>query len=317
MSPDPWVRYQAGALLALLLGSAVLGGAVFTLCLGGLVSVFAFLLWLKFTRDLDRSGHLSPPHRERLDIMVTGDARAALLPPLVLAAFIVVREPKIFEVAPYVLRCVATVAVVAAVIYISSLFDWYLILPRISGLLGARPCQEREEPPGWPNTWRKLTKWWYVHRIVAAFTLVYGLALALGLLVSGLTNASSSWVEFSSAAVLGTFGAYKKAILPAVKEAAHPHVIVGRTYESRLRPRSYCFDVAIEGADVVPVAKYEARATEPHPAEKVEYEKHPDELNHSQVQELTGALMPYTGCEHRCVGINWYCIDNPRCFEEK
>lgn len=316
MSPEPWVRYQAGALCVLLVGVAVLGGATFALSLASLVAVFAFLFWFLYSRDLDRAEQSAPPHRDRLDILVAGDARAALLPALVLASFVVARQPAPLHVAPYVLDAAATVAVVAGAIYVSSLFDWYLILPRMSGLLGARPCRVKGEPPGWPGTWRSLTRWWYVHRIVAAFVFVYGLALALGLVASGLTNDSSNWVEFAFAAVLGTFGAYKKAIWPAVKEVGHPRVVVGRTYESRFRPRLYCFDVAIEGVDFVGAARYEERAAEPVPGEGVEYEKDPDELSHLQAHELTGAE-PYEGCERRCTGISWYCIDNARCFEEK
>jgi hypothetical protein len=316
VSPEPWVRYQAGALCAALIGTAVIGGGIFALSLAALVAFFAFILWLKYTRDMDRAERTAPPHRDRLDVLVAGDARASLLPALVLACFVIIFRPTPPTVAPYVLDAVATVAVVVAAIYVSSLFDWYLILPRLSGLLGVRPCKPEGEPPGWPNTWRKVTRWWYIHRIVAAFFLVYGLALALGLVASGLTSASSNWVEFAFAAVLGTFGAYQKAILPAVKEAGHPHLIVGRTYASAFSPRRYVFDVSIEGVGLVPTAKYEEKATEPLPADGIEYEKHPDEINHTQARELAGAE-PYIGCERRCAGISWYCIENERCFEEK
>src|SRR6185437_4873465 len=205
----------------LLVGATVLGSATFALSLAGLVAVFAFLFWFLYSRDMDRAGQSAPPHRDRLDLMVAGDARTALLPVLVLASFVLARQPAPPHVAPYVREAVATVAVVAAAVYVSSLFDWYLILPRMSGMLGARPCRVSGEPPGWPGTWRSLTRWWYLHRIVAAFVFVYGFALALGLVASGLTNASSNWVEFAFAAVFGTFGAYKKAIWPAVKEVGH------------------------------------------------------------------------------------------------
>ncbi len=316
MSPDPWVRYQAGALSVMLLGSTVIGGDVFALCLAGLSAFFAFALWCKYTRDMDRAMRTSPPHRDRLDLLVAGDARTALLPALVLACFAVIFEPSVPTVDAYVLEAVETVAAVAAVIYVSSLFDWYLILPRLSGLLGVRPCKSKGDPPGWPNTWRKVTRWWYVHRIVAAFVFVYGLALAVGLVASGLTSASSNWVEFAFAAVLGTFGAYKKAIWPTVKEVGHPRLILGRTYASAVMPRSYVFDVSIEGVDLVPAGRFEKRAAEPLPDEGIEYEKHPDEISHAQAQEFTSAES-YTGCDHRCNGISWYCIDNPHCFEEK
>jgi hypothetical protein len=300
----------------LLLGTVVLGGQVYGLSLAGLVAFWALILWLKYARDLDRAGRVAPAHRDRLDILVAGDARASLLPPLVLASFVIVLSPPAPHVAPFVLDAAATVATVAAVVFASSLFDWYLIVPRMSGMLGARPCKLGGEPQGWPDTWRKVTRWWYIHRIVAAFVFVYGLALALGMVASGVTNASSSWVDFAFGAVLGTFGAYQKAILPAIKESGHPRLIVGRTYASALGGRQYVFDVSIEGVDVVPVRKYESRAADLPLAEDVDFEKHPDEISQSQAREFRSAE-PYVGCERHCVGINWYCIENPHCFEEK
>ncbi len=315
MSPDPWVRYQAGALGVLLVATTVLGGAVFALSLASAVALWAFGFWLKYTRDIDRASCSAPPHRDRLDILVAGDARTALLPALVLACFAIIFSPQTPTVAYFVLVAAACVATVAAVIYVSSLFDWFVILPRMSGMLGAFPCKAKGEPPGWPDTWRKVTRWWYIHRIIAAFVFVYGLALALGIVAAGITNASSTWVEFAFTAVFGSFGAYRKAILPAIKEAGHPHLIVGRTYASALGGRRYVFDVSVEGVGLVGVDRYEQRASEPAP-EQIEYEKHPDEISHDQAQELESAD-PFLGCEKRCVGINWYCIQNPRCFEEK
>jgi len=62
--------------------------------------------------------------------------------------------------------------VTAAIILLSSLIDWYVILPRISGLLGIRPCREPDTDfPRRPQTWREVTRWWYIHRIIAALAL--------------------------------------------------------------------------------------------------------------------------------------------------
>ncbi len=39
----------------------------------------------------------------------------------------------------------------------------------------------------------------------------------------------------------------------------------------------------------------------------------------SLVNHDSARLSPreFSGCAHRCSGINWYCIENPRCFEAK
>jgi hypothetical protein len=316
MSPRPWVRVHAIALLCVLIAEVVLGGQVFALGCSVAITLFGFYLCQKYQGDLAQAGVTVPPHREALDILVAGDARAAILPPLTLAAYIVAIGARTATVAPYVLAATSTLAIVVVVVYASSLCDWYLILPRLSGLLGPRPCRLKGEPATWPATWREVTRWWYIHRIVADFVLVYGLALALGIVVAGVTGASSPWVDLALTMVLGTFGAYKKALWPAVKEAGHPRLILGRTVNSRFGERRDVSDVAIEGVQLVPADKYEARAEQMRPDEAPDFEKDPERLPLEQIDEA-GDAVQFSGCERRCVGISWYCIENHRCFEVK
>lgn len=316
MSPEPWVRMHAAAVCVVLVALVVLGAAVLALGLGGVLALFGSGLWRKYRTDVLLAGAEVPPHRDRLDVMVAGDARAALLTPLVLATFVVVFSPESVHLAGYVVRSVAAVAVVAVVVYGSSLFDWYVILPRVTGLLGPRPCRLDGAFRTFPRTWREVTRWWYIHRIVADFFLVYGFALALGMVAAGLSGASSPWVDLAFTVVFGTFGAYRKAIWPAVKEAGHTRLIVGTTVSSRFGERFYVYDVAIEGVQIVPVDKYEQRAEEMSPDDKPEYEWRPERVPLTSVDEMKDAER-YAGCDRRCVGISWYCIENEDCFKVK
>lgn len=316
MSPEPWVRMHAAAMCVLLLAATVLGAPVFALASAALAAVFSFGLWRKYRGDLALVNREAPPHRQRLDVLVAGDARAALIPPLVLATFVVATSAPLPAVASYVRDAVAVVAFVSVVVFGSSLCDWYLILPRVTGMLGLRPCREDGRFKTFPSTWREVTRWWYIHRIVAAFFLVYGLALALGLLVAGLTGAASPWVDLSLTVVLGTFGAYRKALLPAVKEAAHPRLIVGQTVCTRFGERRYVFDVALEGVQHVSAEKFEQRAEEMKPDERPKFESRPERIPLTAVDEM-GDAPRYRGCDHRCAGISWYCIENEDCFRVK
>lgn len=303
-------------MFATLIATVVLGGEVFALVTGGLLGLFAFFMWRKYRRDRLLANVEVPPHRERLDLLISGDARAALLPGLVLGVFALVFASQNPDVATYVLDAVAIVTLVAVVVYGSSLFDWYVILPRMSGILGPRPCRRDGEFKTFPRTWREVTRWWYGHRIVADFFVVYGAALALGILVAGFTGAASPWVDLSFTAVFGTLGAYRKALWPAVKEFMHPRLIIGRTVASRSGERRYVYDVAIEGVQVVPVEEYEQRAERLLPDQKPEFERHPERVPFSGVDEMKAAPQ-YTGCDRRCVGISWYCIENEDCFKPK
>lgn len=307
---------HAAVTCVLLIATVVLGGGVFVLASAGALALFGFCLWAKYRRDVLLAKAEVPPHRSRLDVLVAGDARTFLLAPLVLAVFALVMSPQTPRVAPYVLDSLATVAFVLVVVYGSSLSDWYVTLPRMTGLLGPRPCRRDGGFKTFPRTWREVTRWWYFHRIVANFVLVYGVALAVGMVVAGFTGASSPWVDLSFTVVFGTLGAYRKAIWPALMEWMHPHLLVGATVANRFDERRYVYDVAIEGVQVVPVEEYEERAERMSAHERPKYEDEPEWVPLAQVGEFRQAT-PYAGCDHRCVGISWYCIENESCFKPK
>jgi hypothetical protein len=300
----------------LLIATVVLGGGVFVLVAAGFLALFAFGLWGKYRRDVLLAEVKVPPHRSRLDVLVAGDARASLLAPLVLVVFALMMAPHIPHVASYVHDSLATVTFVLVVVYGSSLSDWYVTLPRMTGLLGPRPCRRDGVFKTFPRTWREVTRWWYFHRIVADFVLVYGVALAVGMVAAGLTGASSPWVDLSFTVVFGTLGAYKKAIWPALMEWMHPHLLVGATVANRFNERRYVYDVAIEGVQVVSAEEYEGRGERLGSNERPKYEDEPEWVPLAQVAEMRQAA-PYTGCERRCAGISWYCIENEDCFRPK
>lgn len=285
-----------------------------------------------------------PWHRDRLDVIVAGDARAALGIGLIASALLVG-----FDVEPPDVGAAAATPVLlagaAAAVYLSSLVDWYVILPRVSGQLGARPCRgEHGEHPRFPKTWRETTRWWYLHRIAAALMLRFGLSFAITMTVNRHISLPGGAAVIAGAAV-GGFAAYMAAVPKAFLQAGHPTLIVGRTVRRRsskrlpLRtfklkrwviaipgfkrvpvgspgPREYVFDVALEGVQVVPVEERE-RAVPRNDAGEIEYENDPTKVPLKQVDACEPAKRPFAGCSKRCAGINWYCIENRSCFEPK
>jgi hypothetical protein len=236
----------------------------------------------------------------------------------------------------------------AAVVYLSSLVDWYVILPRISGLLGVRPCrQPKHRFATFPRTWRQTTQWWYVHRIIAAVATRYTVGFAI----------SYSVVEFIDVprgsaivggVVMGLLASYLVAALRTsrhlVMDGGHPTLILGATVRirdtepkpfvvplgrRRLRipswrrspagppgPREYVFDVSLEGVQLVDAASREGEL----PLDDVgqlQFEDQPRKLKHLHLHEAKPAKRPFSGCQTRCSGINWYCIENAKCFDPK
>jgi hypothetical protein len=344
MSPEPYVRGMALVLALVLVGATVLGASVAALACAGTATVVAWGLHRKYRRDVQVADARIPPHRERLDLIVAGDARAALGLGVVLGAFALAFRPGgPHLVSGAVEAATIPVAVVITTVYLSSLVDWYITLPRISGLLGARPCRPSTgDPPTFPASWAETTRWWYIHRIVAALVLRFGLAYAVTLAVSDLLGLGVESRLLGSAAV-GSFSAYLLAVPRAVWEAGHPRLVVGQTvrrqrtrrkslWELRLRGRTiarlpgrkreavggkrqreYVYDVSLEGVQVVPTRARESRRIA---GGATEYERNPKRIPLREIDTADPAR-PFSGCDETCSGINWYCIENPRCFEPK
>lgn len=347
MSPEPYVRAQAGALAVALIVAALQGPAIATLICTGVTALIAGVLYLRYRGDL-RAARIDfvPQHRERLDLIVAGDVRAALAVGAVAGGFMLalsVERPDL-GIAP-----VSTVllGVTAAIILLSSLIDWYLILPRISGLLGIRPCREPDTDfTRRPQTWREVTRWWYIHRIIAALALRFGLSLAISFTVSQHTDVPYG-ASIVAAAAVGFLASYIAAVRKAAWQAGHPFPIVGRTVRRRavervprtitvlgrevklpyltraevgeMRRREYVYDVSLEAVQFVIAAKYEGEDVPRHDKDgNVVYER---DLGKVLVKDMEASAPepadPFAGCDGRCSGINWYCIENPRCFATK
>jgi hypothetical protein len=344
MSPEPYVRGQAVVLGILLVALALVGAQAEGLGCAGGAAFAAWALARKYKSDRAASRTTEvPQHRERLDHIVAGDARASIGIGLALNGFAMASDPDAIGVAGSVRSVVLAVTVVWALVYLSSLVDWYVILPRISGQLGARPCRAAGEA-GWstfPRTWRETTRWWHIHRIVAAFGFTFGLTYAITLGLAGVIDLQFGERLVASAA-MGGFAAYRKAIPGAIAQAGHPELVVGQTVRLREtrrktlwqvkrgpvllripswkrepvgppKEREYVMDVAIESVQVVPAAPRE----KPDALRRLGYAREPRKVRLGDVAGAGPARKPFEGCRETCSGINWYCIENPECYRPK
>jgi hypothetical protein len=343
VSPVPYVRGQALVLAVLLLAAAVLGAPAPTLAVACVAALSARGLYVKYCRDVLAAGTPVPDHRERLDLIVSGDARAALGVAIVGSALLVGSDftPPDIGVAA---ASPVLLAGACAAVYLSSLVDWYVILPRISGQLGFRPCRdENGRHPHFPRTWRETTRWWYIHRIAAALFLSFGMSFAITLTIRRYVEFPGGTFVVGSIAGAG-LAAYRQAAFRAFFQAGHPTFIVGRTVRRQtakrrplgafavgtrklripgfkkdpvgpLGPREYVYDIALEGVQLVGARERERGV--PRGADgNVSYESDPEKVLLKHIGTVKPAK-PFAGCETCCSGINWYCIENPRCFEPK
>jgi hypothetical protein len=119
----------------------------------------------------------------------------------------------------------------------------------------------------------RVTRWWYIHRIIAALALRFGLSFAISLTVSRHMEIPYG-ASIVAGAAIGFLASYVAAVRKAVWQAGHPSLIIGRTvrrfaverrplkitvlgrklklpYLTRaevgeMRPREYVYDVSLE-----------------------------------------------------------------------
>jgi hypothetical protein len=340
MSPIPYVRGQVVALAILIASAGLFDAALLGACCGAAALGWLLLLWKKYRRDLAGAAADVPSHRVRLDRVVGGDALAVLLPATLLAVLFATDVVHPLAGHDAARSAIAALVLAAPVVWGSSLFDWYLILPRISGQLGYRPCRasEEEEAFAFPSTWKEVTRWWYIHRVAGTLAFRLGLSASIAVVIGAVTGLellarATAWI------VMLMFGAYAVITLirgatlaKQVGQGGHVKGIVGQTVtverragkRRRWQPwrklpalqvdgRRYVVDVALESIQLADVEPREA-AELPKP---FRFEKDFDWVPISEVNAIRQAKPKFSGCKDRCSGINWYCIENPRCFEPK
>lgn len=334
MSPLPYVRGQVVILAMLIAGAGLFDAALLGVCCGAAAFGWLLLLKEKYRGDLTRTEAGVPPHRSRLDRVVAGDTLFTLLPATLLAALFEAEVVRPLSGHAAVHGATAALVVAATIIWASSLFDWYLILPRISGQLGARPCRAASEIPEFyfPSTWKEVTRWWYIHRIVAAFAFRVGLSTALAVVIGEVSGLHQEARWFAGVAMLLFLSYGFSALWHGVGQAGHAKAIVGQTVGverrkgkrrwlppfKKLPPlsfegRYYVVDVSIESIQLVDIEPHEAEAL----PESEKFERHPRSVLLPNADAIHPTRPKFRGCEGRCSGINWYCIENPRCFEVK
>jgi hypothetical protein len=340
MSPRPYVRWQALALGVLIAGAAVFDAALLAVCAGIASMLWLMAMHVKYLRDVAATTSWVPAHREELDRVVASDPLFTIVPATAFAAlFLTGRLQPIIDV-PAAYGSASTLVPAAAVIWGSSLVDWYLILPRISGQLGPRPCRaaEEEEWFPFPESWREVTRWWYIHRVVAALAFRLGLSAAIAAVIVALSGVELLG-RVAAGLIMLMFGSYAvlawirgSALAKEVGQAGHVKGIVGQTITvqrrgSRRSPwrlwreqpdleidgRRLVVDVALESIQLVDVEPREHGA----PSTPLRFEKNFDSVPLADVDAIRQGNPRFSGCSGRCSGINWYCIENPHCFSPK
>jgi hypothetical protein len=313
MSPRPHLIQQGVVLAALLVTAALVGFAGTALTFAGLILAGAFIFIWRYRRFRI----WVPEHRRSRDKLVALLlATCVLIPGTVSLGLVISHSP--FNIAPPGGIWFATVALVAGVVFMSSLADWYYVLPRLSGLgRWPRPCQV--EVPNNSQNWRFVTQFWYGHRLLAEFVGVGTIPATAAYIAATDAHHRPLWGVVSAVAGLGVsifirnwWDAWRNVQSPSV--TAGSVVAVARVNFDPQRQLLYATDVDLGGIQCM-VVNDARRAMDGERQPLVAFTKKKEVSsirNNEPVDPLPGYDPP---CRTRCTGINWYCANNPRAYD--
>jgi hypothetical protein len=201
-------------------------------------------------------------------------------------------------------------ALLATLIYVPTLIDWYYVLPRLSGVVRLPPCRS-----GSDRSWITTTRAWLASRwlslmlgpIVSGTALVgatmyYFLAFTNVELKDQITVSANSFGATLLIAGIGVAVSFK--LLDRLNDVLNPIKVVGKLVRYR-NTLHYVVDVSVQGTKINKVTTAAQYGGEPFPNHKGQLVD-PKDLTVEE-QEL-----PFGGCDKVCCGVNWYCDNNWR-----
>lgn len=201
-------------------------------------------------------------------------------------------------------------------VYLSSLVDWYLILPKVSGISCPAPCERTGK-----QRWAGVTGLWSFHRGVARLLVPVVIVGCLAVVGAVSDDATVQAVTLSLAGVftvlLVEFEVQGKAALHyGLYARRHVGDVVWLVRESEdwvRREPAYLVDIAAEGAKFKYVKEdgtYIGGWFE---------QKHDDDGEPVVLDKLNGRKRVQAArppCADGCTGVNWYCYNNPRAYSQ-
>jgi len=311
MEPRYWMTGYAVLFVAALLALAARGFAV----AAGVLALAIFLFGATFDVIYVRRRQAERLHwaRRRLDRIVRRQLAAiAVLGIAIAATSAATGYAPLRDAAPSVQAIVIGVLVGVATIYISSLLDWYWIVPRVSGTVGPAPCELSGQ-----ERWAGLTNFWFFHRAVAT-SVVIGVLAGVPAFIAGHSGSDgTAWALLGSALAVG-YSSVNTGVRTALSFAFNSPVHVGDIIRVRADPEddhlqdAYVVDVSIQGL------KYTLLARDPEdpvrdPQGPVQFAQKGTQLSMEEVLKVRRVRGADSPCRNGqgCQAVNWYCHRNP------
>lgn len=307
--------YAVG-LAALFATLSIIGRAEVAGALAAVVILSGGLILRSYQRRV--TGHDVPAHRAKLDRLVL--RQWGLSGGLGLTVALVVGTNHNAQIgAGHLVQALAVGAAIAlTAVFVSSLADWYWVLPRVGGIGGVAPCQA----PG--ERWKGLTAIWLFHRGVATTFVVAAVAGVPVYLATDSKGASAIAYGILGAVLGGAVALINRRGIEALTTAFNQPIYVGDTIlvshpgssegDPTVRRRAYVVDVSIQGV------KYQLLSGDEFTGPAFERKGHgPTERSDDTVAIATTARtegqLAVPCPKGHCSGVNWYCRCNTHAYD--
>lgn len=284
-----------------------------------LVSFALHIEFLRLRRNGAHEGRPALPPRNKLDRLVRVQWLGASISGLAAATILSATATTPLSSADHLVKALIVALLVGSLaVFVSSLIDWYVILPKVSGISGAAPC---ESTGG--ERWKYTTAIWYLHRAVAT-ALVSGAVTAIPLYMATVSPSERpGW-----SVVAGLFAAitlrFNSEVLrvfwfflgPPVYVGDQIYVDVADDGEGDVRVwrrRAYVVDVALQGAKykVLRDARYIAVGFLGKHEKRIPNADLPDRKAPDSELPVCRDGRSVDGCSR----VNWYCRHNPHAHD--
>jgi hypothetical protein len=248
-----------------------------------------------------------PEHRSQLDRLVERQCGAAIGTGLLSLAIVIALDLGPFHVTRVLAVVLGAVVIGTLAIFLSSLVDWWWILPRVSGILRPAPCQCRSG-----ETWTGVTSIWFFHRGLATVVVSGALTAIPGYMAYTSTGHTATAYTVAAGVFAGTLAGFFSGAVVALWQCLSPKVRLGDLVMVDTQV-AYVLDVEVSGVSHKLLAENRRYAGGRFTSKKSGSYSLSD-IKHHPGYEGEGEGPPLCGMADSadsCSGVNWYCRWNP------
>jgi hypothetical protein len=242
-----------------------------------------------------------PPHRKTLDALVARQVLGAGAVGLLALSIVSLANLGPYQLTRILSAGLAAAVIISLIVFLSSLVDWWWILPRISGILRPAPCQ-----CAGGESWPGVTSIWLFHRGLATVVVSGALTAVPAYMASSTEGHTATAYTIAAGVFGGTLAAFFNGAIIALFLCFSPKVRLGDRVSVDTRS-AYVMDVEVSG---VSYKLLNDRGNFSGPAFKLKKSGSyslSDIRHHQAVDDDIAPLCGLADSRDACSGVNWYC----------